>query len=188
MKKNLLSIVATTLLLTSGSLMAKPYVLDISHSNVGFKVKHMIVSTVTGKFGEFSGNFDVENGVFKSLEGVINAESIDTGIEKRDNHLRSDDFLNAEMFEEITFVMTSATKDKMTGDLTIRDVTKSVTLDLDFGGVVMDPWGGERVGFTLEGKISRKAFGLKWNDLLETGGAVVGDEIRLVVEIEGIAQ
>lgn len=188
MKKNIMSLIAITLLATSSSLMAKPYVVDPAHSNVGFKVKHMVISTVSGKFNEFSGVFDVENGVFKSLKGVIKAASIDTGIEKRDNHLRSDDFFDAANHKDITFVMKSATKDKMTGDLTIRGITKEVKLNLDFGGVVKDPWGGERVGLTLEGKISRKEFGLKWNDLIETGGAVVGDDVRMVVELEGIAQ
>lgn len=187
MKKNILS-VAAILMLSGTALLAKPYMLDISHSNVGFKVKHMVVSTVTGKFNDFSGQFDVDNGVFKSLEGTIDASSINTGIQKRDDHLRSDDFLGADKFKNIKFVMKKATPDKIIGDLTIRDITKEVTLDLDYGGAVKDPWGGERVGFTLEGKISRKAFGLKWNDLVETGGAIVGDEIRLVVEIEGIAQ
>jgi polyisoprenoid-binding protein YceI len=155
---------------------------------VGFKVKHMMISTVTGKFGNFSGMYDLDKGQFKSLNGVIKADSIDTGIVKRDDHLRSDDFFDTAKFSDIAFVMSSATKNKMTGNLTIRGITKKVTLDIDMGGTVTDPWGNQRSGFVLTGQINRKDFGLNWNKVIEAGGVVVGDEVKLVIEVEGIEE
>lgn len=188
MKKNILAAVIAGLLLGSTALSAALYKVDPSHSNVGFKVKHMMISTVTGKFGDFSGLYDLEKGVFKSLSGHIKTASIDTGITKRDDHLRSVDFFDAANFGDITFTMTSTTKTKMTGNLTIHGITKKVILDIDMGGVVEDPWGNQRSGFVLTGQINRKDYGLNWNKAIEAGGVVVGDEVRLVVEIEGIAE
>lgn len=188
MKKNVLAAVIAGLLLGSTALSAALYKVDPSHSNVGFKVKHMMISTVTGKFGNFSGVYDLEKGQFKSLNGTIKADSIDTGIVKRDDHLRSADFFDAAKFGEISFVMTSASKSKMTGNLTIHGITKKVILDIDMGGVVEDPWGNQRSGFVLTGQINRKDYGLNWNKAIEAGGVVVGDEVKMVVEIEGIAE
>lgn len=188
MKKNILAAVIAGLLLGSTALSAALYKVDPSHSNVGFKVKHMMISTVTGKFGNFSGSYELEKGQFKSLKGDIKSASIDTGIVKRDDHLRSPDFFDAPKFGDIAFVMSSATKDKMTGNLTIRGITKKVTLDIDMGGTVTDPWGNQRSGFVLTGQINRKDFGLNWNKAIEAGGVVVGDEVKLVVEIEGIEE
>lgn len=167
---------------------AAVYKVDPSHSAVGFKVKHMMISTVTGKFNNFSGVYDLEKGIFKSLSGAIKADSIDTGIAKRDDHLRSADFFDTEKFSDINFVMTSATKSKMTGNLTIHGITKKVVLDIDMGGTVTDPWGNQRSGFILTGKINRNDYGLNWNKAIEAGGVVVGDEVKLVVEIEGIEE
>jgi polyisoprenoid-binding protein YceI len=132
--------------------------------------------------------YDLDKGVFKSLSGAIKAESIDTGIAKRDDHLRSADFFDTAKYGDITFAMTSTTKTKMTGNLTIRGITKKVVLDIDMGGVVQDPWGNQRSGFVLNGKINRKDFGLNWNKAIEAGGVVVGDEVKMVVEIEGIEE
>jgi polyisoprenoid-binding protein YceI len=188
MKKSLLATVLATLLIGSSCVSAAVYKVDPSHSTVGFKVKHMMISTVTGKFGNFSGTYDLDKGVFKSLSGAIKADSIDTGIVKRDDHLRSADFFDVAKFGDITFVMSSATKSKMTGNLTIHGITKKVVLDVDMGGVVEDPWGNQRSGFVLNGKINRKDFGLNWNKAIEAGGVVVGDEVKMVVEIEGIAE
>lgn len=188
MKKSILATVLAGFLIGSVSASAAMYKVDVSHSTVGFKVKHMMISTVTGKFSNFSGSYDLDKGQFKSLSGHIKTDSVDTGIAKRDDHLRSADFFDAPKFGEITFVMTSATKDKMTGNLTIRGVTKKVTLDIDMGGVVEDPWGNMRSGFVLTGTINRKDFGLNWNKAIEAGGVVVGDEVKLVVEIEGIEE
>ncbi|MCI4407268.1 MAG: polyisoprenoid-binding protein [Sulfuricurvum sp.] len=188
MKKSLLATVFAGLLLGSTCASAAVYKVDPSHSTVGFKVKHMMISTVTGKFGNFSGTYDLDKGVFKSLSGIIKADSIDTGIAKRDDHLRSADFFDVAKFGDITFTMTSASKSKMTGNLTIHGITKKVVLDVEMGGVVEDPWGNQRSGFVLNGKINRKDFGLNWNKAIEAGGVVVGDEVKLVVEIEGIAE
>jgi len=188
MKKNFVVTVLAGLLIASAGASAAVYKVDVSHSSVGFKVKHMMISTVTGKFNNFNGTYDLEKGQFKSLSGQIKADSVDTGIAKRDDHLRSADFFDAAKFQDITFVMTSATKDKMTGDLTIHGIKKKVTLDIDMGGVVEDPWGNMRSGFVLTGSIKRKDFGLNWNKAIEAGGVVVGDEVKLVVEVEGIEE
>lgn len=188
MKKGFIATVLCGLLMGASVASAAVYKVDPSHSTVGFKVKHMMISTVTGKFGNFSGSYDLDKGKFKSLSGVIKADSIDTGIAKRDDHLRSADFFDVANFGDITFVMTSATKSKMTGNLTIRGVTKKVVLNIDMGGVVEDPWGNQRSGFVLNGKINRKDYGLNWNKAIEAGGVVVGDEVKIVVEIEGIAE
>ncbi len=188
MKRSFLATVLAGVLMSTTMASAALYKVDPSHSTVGFKVKHMMISTVTGKFNNFNGTYDLEKGVFKSLSGNIKADSIDTGITKRDDHLRSADFFDVANFGDITFVMTSATKSKMTGNLTIRGVTKKVTMNIEMGGVVEDPWGNQRSGFVLSGKINRKDFGLNWNKAIEAGGVVVGDEVQLVVEIEGIAE
>lgn len=188
MKINFLATVLAGLLIGSTAASAALYKVDVSHSTVGFKVKHMMISTVSGKFANFSGSYELEKGVFKSLKGDIKTTSIDTGIAKRDDHLRAPDFFDVAKYGDITFVMTSATKDKMTGNLTIRGITKKVTLDIDMGGTVEDPWGNQRSGFVLTGQINRKDFGLNWNKAIEAGGVVVGDEVKLIVEIEGIAE
>lgn len=188
MKRSFLATVLAGVLMSTTMASAALYKVDPSHSTVGFKVKHMMISTVTGKFNNFNGTYDLEKGFFKSLSGKIKADSIDTGITKRDDHLRSADFFDVANFGDITFVMTSATKSKMTGNLTIRGVTKKVTMNIEMGGVVEDPWGNQRSGFVLSGKINRKDFGLNWNKAIEAGGVVVGDEVQLVVEIEGIAE
>jgi polyisoprenoid-binding protein YceI len=156
MTKNLIATVLAGLLISSGIASASVYKVDTSHSSVSFNVKHMMISTVTGKFSNFSGTYDLENGLFKSLSGDIKADSVDTGIAKRDDHLRSADFFDVANFGDITFVMTGATKTKMTGNLTIHGITKKVVLNIDMGGVVTDPWGNVRSGFTLTGSVSRK--------------------------------
>lgn len=186
MKKNFIATVLAGLLIGSSCASAAVFKVDPAHTTVGFNVKHMMISTVSGKFGEFSGTYDLDKGLFKSLSGQIKTSSVDTGIAKRDDHLRSADFFDAANFGDITFTMTSATKTKMTGNLTIRGVTKKVVLNIDMGGVVTDPWGNVRSGFVLTGSVSRKDFGLNWNKAIEAGGVVVGDEVKLIVEIEGI--
>lgn len=188
MKKSLIATVLAGLLIGSAAASAAVYTVDVSHSTVGFKVKHMMVSTVTGKFGNFNGSYDLDKGKFKSLSGQIKADSIDTGIKKRDDHLRSADFFDTAKFGDVTFTMTSASKTKMTGDLTIRGITKKVTLDIEMGGVVEDPNGNMRSGFVLTGTIKRKDFGLSWNKAMEAGGVVVSDEVKLIVEVEGIEE
>ena len=188
MEKSFIATILAGLLIGSGLASAAVYKVDPAHSTVGFKVKHMMISTVTGKFSDFSGSYDLEKGVFKSLSGHIKTASIDTGITKRDDHLRSSDFFDAANFGDITFTMTGTTKTKMTGNLSIRGITKKVILNIDMGGVVTDPWGNERSGFVLTGSVNRKDFGLNWNKAIEAGGVVVGDEVKLIVEVEGIAE
>lgn len=188
MKMKRIATALAGLILAMSGASAAVYKVDPSHTTVGFKIKHMMISTVTGKFNTFDGKYDLDKGIFKSLKGTIKTASIDTGIQKRDDHLRNADFFDAPKYPEITFVMTGATKDKMTGNLTIRGVTKKVTLDIEMGGVIEDPWGNMRSGFILTGNINRKDFGLNWNKAIEAGGVVVADEVKLVIEVQGIEE
>ncbi|MBU2502100.1 YceI family protein [bacterium] len=171
---------------------AAPYDIDTAHSSVGFQIKHLAISKVNGSFNEFSGNFVFVEGDPSqwSAEAVIQAASIDTGNKDRDDHLRSADFFDVENFPTITFkstgvIMTDATEGVMKGALTMHGVTKDVELDLEFLGTVTDPWGNEKAGFSLSGKIDRRDFGLTWNKALETGGLVVDHTVKIMLEIEG---
>ncbi len=179
-------------LLIAGALLfglqAGEYKIDHSHSQVGFKVKHMVVSSVPGKFNEYDGTFSVENGKVTALEGTVKTASIDTDNEKRDNHLRSADFFAVDQYPTMTMKLLSLDGEDAVVELTIRGVTKKVKMELEFGGEVDDPWGNHRAGFELEGKINRKDFGLNWNKVLETGGLVVGDQVKIMVAVEGIEQ
>jgi len=186
MKHNFITIIASGLLLGSVSLFGAAYSVDVSHSNVGFKVKHMMISTVSGNFSGFSGSYELDKGVLKSLSATIKAATVDTGIVKRDEHLRSEDFFDVAKFPEITFAMISQKGKKVTGDLSIHGITKKVVLALDMGGEVIDPWGNKRSGFVLTGKVNRKDYGLNWNEAIEAGGVVVGEEVKLIIEVEGI--
>ena len=185
---------ALVMLLALGtlSLYAGKYSLDLSHSQVGFSVKHMMISKVPGKFDIYEGEveFDEKTMQFTKLKGIIDADSVNTDNERRDDHLRNPDFFDVEKHPEIIFEMTGYKGDgeegKMDGTLTIRGITKEVTLDVEIGGVITDPWGNKRLGFSLEGKIDRQDFDLKWNKMLETGGLVVGDKVKLQIEIEAI--
>lgn len=177
--------------LASGLCFASPFAMDVAHSEVGFSVKHMMISNVKGKFGFFDAkiDFDTKTKTFKSLSAVVDAESINTDNKKRDEHLKSADFFDAEKFDEIKFDMTSYEKKSddegvMKGNLTLRGVTKPIALDVEIGGVAKGFKGETRVGFTLEGKINRKDFGLKWNKVLEAGGVAVGDTVKLSIEVE----
>ncbi len=165
--------------------------LDKSHSNVKFAVKHMVISETEGAFKLFAGTVKAKDDTFADaqIEFTIDVASINTESDKRDGHLKSDDFFNAEKFPQAKFVGKSfkATgKDKftLTGDLTIRDVTKSVTWEVDFGGVIKDPYGNTKAGFKATTTINRLEYGLKWNTLLETGGAVVSKDVKIVANIE----
>ena len=173
---------------------ATPYSLDDSHTQVGFSVKHLMITNVTGEFKTYNADidFDAKTKKFNGFKADIETKSIDTGIEKRDEHLRSEDFFLSEKFPKMTFVMKSyksdGNKGKTSGDLTIRDVTKSVTLDIDDIATVKDFQGNNRVGFTLKGKINRMDYGLKWNKALEAGGLAVSEEVKILVEIEAIEE
>jgi len=171
---------------------ASDFAVDKSHSQVGFRVKHMMISNVDGKFKEYDTDieFNTKTMLFESLEATMETKSVDTGIEDRDNHLRSNDFFAAKKYPEITFVMTSYKGDKesgkMDGNLTIRGISKQLTMDVEIGGVIKDPSGMTRIGFSMAGKIQRKDFGLKWNKLLEAGGLAVSETVKIQIEIEAI--
>ncbi len=186
--------VAAIGILTAGVAFAEHYQLDTAHTQILFKVKHLGISTVTGQFNEFSGFFNVDPNDLGTLQAsaTINSASVDTANGDRDNHLRSPDFFDAEKYPEIKFVSKKAEtfdggKLKVHGDLTIHGITKTVVLEGEFGGALMGPMGNPRAAFTAAGKINRKDFGLTWNKLLEAGGLVVGEEVRIELEVEGIA-
>ena len=181
------------LLIVSASMaQASTYKLDAAHSIVGFSVKHLVVSKVKGRFNKFDGtfNFDEKTNEASKIEIKVDAASVDTNDKKRDEHLMSPDFFDVKNNPELKFVSDKVTvkKDKpvkLTGQLTMRGVTKPVTLELTYGGAVTDPWGNEKVGFTINGKINRKEWGINWNKTLDKGGLTVSDEV--MIEIEGEA-
>lgn len=166
--------------------------LDPAHTLVEFSAKHMMITTVRGRIAEVEGTIytDEKDPRNSSVEAVLKGASIDTRNEQRDTHLRSADFLNAEAFPEITFKSKRSIGDaknfKLVGDLTIRGTTREITLDVEYGGRNTDPWGGERVGFSASGKIDRRDFGLVWNQALEAGGVLVGNDIKINVEVEAV--
>jgi len=187
MKNHFIATVMSSLLLGSMSLFAAPYSVDVSHSSVGFKVKHMMISTVSGNFSGFSGSYDLNKGILKSLSGTVKTSTINTGIVKRDDHLRSADFFDVATYPEMTFVMTSHKGKKVMGNLTLHGITKSVIMTIEMGGEITDPWGNQRSGFVLNGVVKRKDFGLNWNKAIESGGVVVGDDVKMTIEVEGLA-
>jgi polyisoprenoid-binding protein YceI len=167
------------------------WTVDTAHSSVGFVARHLMVSKVRGKFTSFSGTITVpEDPLASVVEATAAVTSIDTGDAKRDEHLRSADFFDADRFPAITFRSTGIERSGdgfvLQADVTIRDVTRSVAFELEFDGVSPDPWGGLRAGFAAEAEINRKDFGLVWNVSLETGGVLVGEKVKLVLEVEAI--
>ncbi len=169
--------------------------IDPTHSEIYFKVKHMMVSTVTGAFNEFKGTVTSETDDFEGadISFSANVNSIDTKNKQRDEHLKSDDFFNASQFPKLTFQSKSFTKKAngdyaLVGDLTIRDNTREVTLDVEYNGTAVDPYGQTKAGFEISGKINRKEYGLKWGAITEAGGVVVSDEVRLVLNIQLVKQ
>lgn len=169
--------------------------IDPAHSEIQFKVKHLMITTVTGYFRKFDLTVETEDEDFtqaKKIEFTAEANSIDTNSEQRDTHLRSADFFDVEKFGQVRF--TGKTLERsgedyiLNGDLTIRGVTKPVSVKVHFGGIVVDPYGQTKAGFEVEGKISRKEFGLVWNAMTEAGQVVVGDDIRVLCEIQLIKQ
>jgi polyisoprenoid-binding protein YceI len=169
--------------------------IDPAHSEIQFKVKHLMITTVTGYFKEFEGEVITDNDDFNTTTSIrfsANIDSIDTNNEQRDTHLKSEDFFHAEKYNQLTFTSTRYTtlKNEATvqGNLTIRGVTRPVTIDVDFGGTVVDPYGQTKAGFTITGTISRKEFGLTWSAVTEAGSVVVSDDIRLSAEVQLIRQ
>ena len=170
------------------------FVIDKSHTQVGFLVRHLMVSKVRGRFTDYEGTLVVaEDPAASSVEVTIQASSIDTSDVNRDNHVRTNDFLSVEEFPTITFRSTkvelgSSNGWKVTGDLTVRGVTRPTVLDVEFEGVIQDPWGNQRLGFTASGEIDRNDFGVSFNAALEAGGVVVGSKVKLEIEAEAIRQ
>ncbi|HEX3802478.1 MAG TPA: YceI family protein [Solirubrobacteraceae bacterium] len=163
------------------------YNVDGAHSNVGFEVRHMGIATVRGSFKKFAGSVELANGAL-TLSGNVDAASIDTGDEQRDGHLQSPEFFDAAQFPQITFTSTGAEpagegKIKLTGDITIKGTTKPIELVGELGENGQDPWGNERIGFEVEGKIDRREFGLEWNQTLPNGNLLLANDVKLVVSV-----
>lgn len=170
--------------------MATKWKIDPIHSDVAFKVKHMMISTVTGYFEKFEGEAETENEDFSGakINFTVDIDSINTKNNDRDGHLKSDDFFNAEQFPKMTFASSSFDGEKLVGELTIRDITKTVTLDVDHTGVAVDPYGQTKAGFEVTGEINRKEFGLKWSAVTEAGSIVVSDKVKLQMDVQFIKQ
>jgi len=172
--------------------MTTTWNIDATHSTIGFSIRHMVFSKVRGRFLKYTGAIQLDDDLAKSwVEVTIDAASIDTGTAQRDTHLRSADFFDAERFPELRFRSTrvddlGGDRLRVTGDLTIRDVAREVVLDVEPAGRGMDPWGNERIGFVAKTSLDRKDFGLKWNQVLEAGGVLVGDRVDLELDIQAV--
>ncbi|MBB6002250.1 YceI family protein [Arcicella rosea] len=169
------------------------WAIDPSHSEIQFKVKHLVITTVTGNFKEFSGSVEAGDDFDgASIAFEANIASINTNSEQRDGHLKSADFFDAEKFPTLSFKSTSFTKDgddfELVGNLTIKGVTLPVTLEVEYNGTATDPWGNVKAGFELKGKINRKDFGLAWNAITEAGSALVSEEVKLIANIQLVKQ
>lgn len=169
--------------------------IDSGHSGIHFSVRHMVVAKVRGQFARWSGTFTTEDGDLSrsTVTAVIDAASIDTGVSDRDKHLRSSDFLDVANHPEFNFTSSRVERQGagrllVVGDLTIRGVTREVELSVESAGTTKDPWGNERAGFSARTSLDRKAFGLTWNQLLESGGALVGDKVEIEIEVEAVKQ
>jgi polyisoprenoid-binding protein YceI len=175
--------------------MAVTWKIDPAHSEVQFKVKHLMITTVTGYFKKFDLEVDTETDDFNTasrIEFTADIDSIETNNSQRDTHLKSADFFDAENHAQLTFVGKNydgkGEDAKLHGDLTIRGTTKPITVNVEFGGIVVDPYGQTKAGFTVDGKISRKEFGLVWGAVTEAGQVVVSDDIRIHCEIQLVKQ
>lgn len=171
------------------------WVLDPTHSEILFKVKHLMITNVKGEFRKFEGNLETSGNDFSKAKGhaKIDSSSIFTNNDDRDNHLKSADFFDVEKFPELTFETTSFSKSDddnylVKGTLTIKGVGREISLKAEFGGIMKDPWGNEKAGFSLTGTINRKDWGLNWNAALEAGGVLVSDEIKLSAEVQFVKQ
>ncbi len=174
---------------------ATKWVLDPTHSEVQFKVKHLVISTVTGSFKTFAGSAQTTGDTFDNaqVEFTLDVDSVDTNQEQRDAHLKGEDFFDQAKYPAIKFQSTSFTKTggdeyQLTGDLTIKDVTRPVTLAVEYGGEADDFYGNHKAGFEVTGKINRKEFGLTWGAVTEAGSIVVGDDIKLIINAQFVKQ
>ena len=174
----------------------KTWVIDPMHSELQFKIKHLMITNVTGSFDIFQASVETEDEDFSKakISFTADVDSLSTGNEQRDGHVKSADFFDAATFPKITFVTTrsenvdSDGSYELYGDLTIRDITKNVKLSVEFGGVVKDAYGNIKAGFTINGKIHRKDFGLVWDGVTEAGGVILSDEVKIMSEIQLIEQ
>jgi polyisoprenoid-binding protein YceI len=172
------------------TLIATKCAIDTAHSEIQFKVKHLMLTQVTGQFTQFAGQVEMEETQLETAQISFTADtvSISTGNEQRDGHLRGEDFFNSEVYPQLLFtngkIVNSTTGLILTGDMTIRDITNRVELPVEFGGLGIDPWGNQKLGFSINGKINRKDFGLVWNSALEAGGVLVSDDVRIIAEIQ----
>jgi polyisoprenoid-binding protein YceI len=171
------------------------WIIDPTHSELGFKIKHLMISSATGVVTNFSAEVETTDEDFSTAQINLTAEmnSISTNNEQRDAHLRNSDFFEVEKYPELKFISTKLEKTDddsftLTGDLTLRGVTNPVKLNVEFNGLSKDPWGGERAGFVVTGKISRSKWGLNFNAALETGGVMLSDEVRIISEIQLVKQ
>lgn len=168
------------------------FAIDPTHSNVEFAVRHMMISTVKGRFGDVKGTVEIPENAQPKVDVTIATASIDTRTEARDSHLRSADFFDVEKYPELRFVSTKAERTddgwKLVGNLTIKDRTRPVTLTVTEEGAGIDPWGNQKVAFTATGKFNRSEFGLNWNAALETGGVLVSDEVKLSIDAQLVKQ
>jgi len=168
--------------------------IDPTHTEIGFKVKHMMFTNVSGKFVSYDATITTEDDNFENanIEFSADINSINTNNADRDNHLKSGDFFDAENYPKLTFKSTSLTKNgddyELTGDLTLKGVTKSVTLPAEISGLMKDPWGNTKVGINIDGKINRKDWGLNYNAALEAGGVLISEDVRLNIELQLVKQ
>jgi len=187
-----LTLLAMALLIVAPAAFAASYQIDPAHTQIHFTVPHLVVFKVRGNFNDFVGTVeaDAASNTLSGATATIQVASIDTRNQKRDDHLRSADFFEAAKYPEMTFVSKKVTGSgnniTVTGDLTIKGITKEVVLQGGFLGATTDPWGNQRAGFEATGKVNRREFGLLWNKALETGGMVVGDEIEIGLEVEAV--
>ena len=174
----------------------KNWVIDPTHSAIQFKIKHLMITNVTGSFNLFQATVETEGEDFSKAKISFTADidSVSTSNEQRDSHLKGADFFDAATFPKLSFIATKCENVdndgsyELLGDLTIKDVTKPIKLSVEFGGVVKDPYGNTKAGFSINGKINRKDFGLTWSAVTEAGGIVVSDDVRIVCEIQLIEQ
>ncbi|QAA81025.1 polyisoprenoid-binding protein [Aequorivita sp. H23M31] len=164
--------------------------IDPAHSEIEFKVKHMMISTVSGSFEKFEGHLETTSDDFKDAKFFFsaNVDSINTKSKDRDTHLRSDDFFGAATHPNLTFISKSFDGETLVGDLTLKGITKEIKLDGDFNGIAHDPYGQTKAGFEFEGQLNRKDFGLTWNAMTEAGSVVVSDKVRLLISVQFIKQ
>ncbi|HTL59627.1 MAG TPA: YceI family protein [Candidatus Limnocylindrales bacterium] len=188
--KTLSGLTAATFLLLSHANAADNYKIDPAHTSVGFSVRHMGVSNVKGHFDEFAGSVVLDNGTIKEATATIQVKSVNTGIEKRDNHLRTADFFEAAKYPEITFkskrVEKSGDQTVLIGDFTMRGVTKELRVPVTVSGPIKDPQGNSRIGLEAKTTVNRKDYGMKFNAVMETGGVMVGEEVTIEINAEAV--